>query len=177
MDGTQAPADDAGSALLALYDPALPQVYGYLLRRCGRREVAEELTSETFLAAVDAVRRGMPPRIDVGWLIGVARHKLADHWRRQEREQRNLRAVALERTADEDDPWDGRLDALRARATLDRLAPQHRAALTLRYVDDLPVPRVAALLDRTVRATEALLVRARREFRTVYAEGEGEIDG
>jgi RNA polymerase sigma-70 factor (ECF subfamily) len=175
VDPTQSPAEDAGSALLALYDPALPQVYGYLLRRCGSREVAEELTSETFLAAVDSVRRGMPPRIDVGWLIGVARHKLADHWRRQAREQRNLRAVALEPTAG-DDPWDDRLDALRARATLDRLAPQHRAALTLRYVDDLPVPRVAALLDRTVRATEALLVRARREFRTVYTEGEGEID-
>jgi RNA polymerase sigma-70 factor (ECF subfamily) len=176
VDGTNAPASDADTALLALYDPALPQVYGYLLRRCGRREVAEELTSETFLAAVDSVRRAPPPRVDVGWLIGVARHKLADHWRRQAREQRNLRAVASTSPTDTDDPWDAQLDVLRARDALDRLAPQHRAALTLRYVDDLPVPQVAVLLDRTVRATEALLVRARREFRSVYTEGEGETD-
>jgi len=175
VDGTNAPAGGADTALLALYDPALPQVYGYLLRRCGRREVAEELTSETFLAAVDSVRRSPPPRMDVGWLIGVARHKLADHWRRQAREQRNLRAVAAT-SSEPDDPWDARLDALRTRDTLDRLAPQHRAALTLRYVDDLPVPQVAVLLDRTVHATEALLVRARREFRSVYTEGEGETD-
>ena len=53
--GSRAAAD-----LLRLYDVALPQVYGYLLRRCGRPELAEELTSETFLAAVEAVRRGDP---------------------------------------------------------------------------------------------------------------------
>lgn len=40
--------------LLALYDTALPQVYGYLLARCGDRALAEDLTSETFLAAVSA---------------------------------------------------------------------------------------------------------------------------
>jgi RNA polymerase sigma-70 factor (ECF subfamily) len=40
----------------------------------------------------------------------------------------------------------------------------------LRYVDDLPVADVATALDRTVRATEALLVRARRAFRALYEQ-------
>lgn len=168
--------DDPRTALLRLYDPALPQVYGYLLRRCGRREVAEELTSETFLAAADAARRHRPPRIDLPWLIGVARHKLADHWRRQAREERGLRAVALEPAAD-DDPWDVRLEALRAQQTLADLAPQHRLVLTLRYVDDLPVADVAGLLDRTLQATEALLVRAKAAFRARYAATEEEAGG
>jgi RNA polymerase sigma-70 factor (ECF subfamily) len=167
---------DAGADLLRLYDPALPQVYGYLLRRCGRRETAEDLTSETFLAAADAVRRNRPPRMDVSWLIGVARHKLADHWRRQAREQRSLHAVSTEPTNEHDDPWDAHLDALRAEQTLAELSPQHRLALTLRYVDDLPVAEVAALLDRTLHATEALLVRARAAFRARYTT-DGEEDG
>jgi len=46
--------------------------------------------------------------------------------------------------------------------------PVHRTALTMRYLDGLPVPEVAALLDRTVHATEALLVRARLAFRRAY---------
>jgi RNA polymerase sigma-70 factor (ECF subfamily) len=168
----------AEANLLALYDLALPQVYGYLLRRSGDRDVAEELTSETFLAAADVARRADPPPVDVGWLIGVARHKLADHWRGRAREQRNMRAVATDPAAGRAtvDPWDARLDALRARAVLACLAPQHRAALTLRYVDDLPVAQVAGLLGRTVRATETLLVRARREFRSVYDREEGPDD-
>jgi RNA polymerase sigma-70 factor (ECF subfamily) len=170
--------DDPRSALLRLYDPALPQVYGYLLRRSGRPEIAEELTSETFLAAADAVRRGAPARIDVPWLIGVARHKLVDHWRREAREERSLRMVATDPTAaasaDEEDPWEAHLDALRAADSLAAIAPQYRLALTLRYVDDLPVADVASLLGRTLHATETLLVRARAAFRAQYtAGGEG----
>jgi RNA polymerase sigma-70 factor (ECF subfamily) len=149
--------------LLALYDEALPQVYGYLLSRCGQRTLAEDLTAETFLAAVDTVRRDQP--VTVAWLIGVARHKLVDHWRRQVREERNLALVPPE----PERPWeDCVLDAVTAREVLGRLGPHHRLALTLRYLDGLPVPEVARLLDRTVHATEALLVRARAAFRRAY---------
>lgn len=156
----------AGTDLLALYDEALPQVYGYLLSRCGQKALAEDLTAETFLAAVDTVRRDQP--VTVGWLIGVARHKLVDHWRRLAREERSLALVP----AEPEPPWeDGVLDAVTARAALERLGPHHRLALTLRYLDGLPVPEVARLLDRTLHATEALLVRARRAFKQRYPEG------
>jgi RNA polymerase sigma-70 factor, ECF subfamily len=163
---------DPAFALLDLYDDALPQVYGYLLARCGQRALAEDLTAETFLAAVGAVRRDAPPDLGVGWLIGVARHKLADHWRRAEREQRGLRVVAGQQS-ELDDPWDRELDALLAREVLAALGPHHRAALTLRYLDGLPVPDVAEHLGRTTHATEALLVRARNAFRQSYQDRTG----
>jgi RNA polymerase sigma-70 factor (ECF subfamily) len=156
-------APQPGLSLLALYDEAMPQVYGYLLRRCGDRTLAEDLTSEVFLAAVSA-----DSNVSLPWLIGTARHKLVDHWRRQAREERGLTDVG---GADEaEDPWDVRLDALLARQALERLGPHHRAALVLRLVDDLPVPQVAAALGRTLHATEALLSRARSAFRRSYEE-------
>lgn len=173
--GERAAANSARAALVDVYDEAVPYVYGYLLRRGGSREVAEELTATTFLAAVDSVGRDDTALVSVPWLIGIARHKLVDHWRRREREERNLHAVAAEHT-DRTDPWDAHLDALRARTTLDHLSVQHRAALTLRYVDDLPVPQVARVLDRTVHATEALLVRARAAFRSAYDREDGDHD-
>jgi len=108
----------------------------------------------------------------VPWLIGVARHKLADHWRRAEREQRGLRLLDRD-PAPVDDPWETAIDRMRAREVLGRLGPHHRAALTLRYLDGLPVPEVASHLDRTVHATEALLVRARAAFRRIYEGEEG----
>jgi len=70
------------------------------------------------------------------------------------------------------DPWDAELDLLRAHEVLRRLGTHHRAALTLRYLDDLPVPEVAALLGRSLHATEALLVRARAAFRRTYEGAE-----
>ena len=175
MSSGQPAVGDASAVLLELYDTALPEVYGYLLSRCGSRAVAEDLTAEVFLAAVDALRRKDPRPVSIGWLIGIARHKLVDHWRRRGREARGLQRVAA-RTSVLDDPWDAQLDALRAREVLDRLGPHHRAALMLRYVDDLPVPQVAATMGRTLHATEALLVRARDAFRHAYTTGE-EVDG
>lgn len=171
------PSDAANGPepLLELYDRALPRVYGYLLSRCGGAALAEDLTAQTFLAAVDAVRRDEPPTVSTAWLIGVARHKLVDHWRRQAREERDLRTISEDQPETED-RWDVHLDGLAARATLERLGPHHRAALTLRYLDDLPVPEVATMLRRTVHATEGLLVRARKAFRLAYpAEGNCDV--
>ncbi|HEX2040971.1 MAG TPA: sigma-70 family RNA polymerase sigma factor [Acidimicrobiales bacterium] len=161
---------DQGAVLLALYDRALPEVYGYLVSRCGDAAQAEDLTAETFLAAVGAVQRGAVEHLTTAWLVGVARHKLVDHWRRLARDERNLR-VAADEVQPEEDPWDARLDAAVARTVLAGLAPHHRAALTLRYLDGLSVPEVAEHMGRTVHATEALLVRARTAFRRAYHEG------
>jgi RNA polymerase sigma-70 factor (ECF subfamily) len=167
-----APLDDAGQQLLGLYESALSYVYGYLLARCRRASLAEELTSETFLAAVDAVQGHRAPPPSTPWLIGIARHKLIDSWRRDMREERGLVALGAEQSQQLADPWDVQLDGIRARTTLDRLSAQHRAVLTLRYLDDLAVPRVADLMNRSVHATEALLVRAKAAFRRAYAEEE-----
>lgn len=161
-------ADDE-QELLDLYDRALPEVYGYLRRRCRNRSIAEDLTTEVVLAAVESIQRRVVTDVTIAWLIGIARHKLVDHWRRAEREERNLRAVTFE-PAPVDDRWEIQLDVLTARDVLGEMGGHHRAALTLRYVDDLPVPDVALALGRTVHATEALLVRARRAFRARYEE-------
>lgn len=163
----------AADELLRLYDEALPEVYGYLRRRCEGREVAEDLTAETWLAAVAAVRDGGSPPLGLPWIIGVARHKLVDHWRRQGRAGRNLEVLAVAGGAGEDldDPWERRLDAVAAHATLAGLPGHYRQVLTLRYLDDLPVPEVAGLLGVSVHAAEGLLVRARGAFRKAYAGG------
>jgi RNA polymerase sigma-70 factor (ECF subfamily) len=158
--------------LSAIYREALPAVYGYLVRRCGSVELAEDLTSSTFVAAADALRRGAVDDLSVPWLVGVARHKLVDHWRHQAVVERSLRL--LDGGADDPvDPMDEIVDADAARRVLLTLAPDHRTVLTLRYVDDLGVPETADLIGRSVRATESLLARARRAFRDAM-EGDGD---
>lgn len=166
-------ADEPGAALLALYDRALPQVYGYLVVRVGNRAVAEDLTADTFLAAAEAIERGTLRDISIGWLITVARNKMVDHWRRRAREDRKLALVETDDVVDDD--VDLHIERARAKAVLAELGPHHQAALTLRYLDGLSVPEVADCLGRTVHATEALLVRARNAFRARYQEGEGDV--
>jgi RNA polymerase sigma-70 factor (ECF subfamily) len=161
---------DARRALLALYDEALPVVYGYFARRCADRGIAEDLTSETLLAAMDAARRSDPPPISVPWLLGVARHKLADHYRRRH-DRLTVPVAELPEPVDLADDWDAELDRMVAEAVLARLTEPHRTVLVLRYMDDCSVGECAELIGRTVHATEALLVRARRAFKQQYPEG------
>ena len=170
--GVSAEPDPRGAprTLLALYDEALPVVYGYFVRRCGDRGTAEDLTSDTFLAAMDAARKADPPPIGVPWLLGVARHKLADHYRRRS-DRFTIPVAELPESADDIDGWDAELDRIVAESVLAQLSATHRAVLALRYMDDRSVPECADALGRTVHATEALLVRARRAFGQQYPEG------
>ena len=80
-----------------------------------------------------------------------------------DREARRLRLIV----SDNADQADG-ADVVSMASTVPRLADlpdRERAALMLRYVDDLAVPEVAALLQLSVHATESLLARARTRLR------------
>jgi RNA polymerase sigma-70 factor, ECF subfamily len=174
--GTPPPIDH-GARLLEIYDHAVGEVFTYLRARCGGRALAEDLTADTFLAAVDQIRRGRVEEVTVAWLIGIARHKLIDEWRRAARRPRpeplDDDDTAQASTIDQADVWDAIIDRQLVADVMVELGPHHRSALTLRYFDGLAVPDVAAHLGRTVEATETLLVRARRRFRAVYERQQG----
>ena len=171
--GMPPPTIDHGATLLAIYDDAVVEVFRYLRARCSGRAVAEDLTSDTFLAAVGQIRRGAVDTVTVAWLIGIARHKLIDEWRRESRRPGTGPLADDIADAESDEVWDTVIAQHLVGGAMAELGPHHRSALVLRYFDGLPVPEVAAHLGRTVDATEALLVRARRRFRTVYEQHGG----
>ena len=162
-------ADEA--AFRAGYDRVLPYVYSFVASRCGGSgPLAEELTQQTF---VEATRRHstFDGRSDVlTWLCAIARHKLADHYRRLERdERRRMRLVVREIrvTHDMSPATDERVAIERA---LGELPAAQRAALIFRHVDGLSVREIATLLGKSDTAVESLLARARQGFRSAYED-------
>jgi RNA polymerase sigma-70 factor (ECF subfamily) len=161
------------SAFRAFYDRSLPSVYGYLLRRCGGdASLAEDLAQTAFIEAVQ--RRGSyDGRSDpLTWIIGIARHKLVDTWRRQARDehrrlQLEVREIAL---SAEDRPWRQADDGEQLAALLGRLPALQRAALVLHYGDGLPVREAARRIHRSESATESLLTRGRVALREAWQE-------
>ena len=155
--------------LLAVLEAELGNVYVFILRRCGDPALAEDLTSDVILRAVRETKRARSV-VTPAWLTTVARNRLVDHWRSTAREDRRLRLAWSNPDADEWSDDGTPLEPEVVNRAMRRLAPDHQAVLSLRYLDDLPVPEVAAALGRSVRATESLLARARRAFRTSYLE-------
>jgi RNA polymerase sigma-70 factor, ECF subfamily len=155
-------AVDQEARFVAFYDAAVGDVFRYFHRAtAGDRGLAEDLTQETFMASVKAFSGGQPDAFTMPWIIGVARHKLVDHYRRQSREQRKL--VLVWNAGSRDDPATSLQDLTEAESMqmLRALPDMHRVILALRYVDDLPVAEVARLIGRSVSATQSMLVRAR----------------
>lgn len=165
-------ASDA--AFESWYRRTLPRVYSYLLPRCSHDgALAEELTQQTFIAAVERRSRYDGRSDTVTWLCGIARHKLADHFRAREREERRrmrleVRQIQLGHGEHQRPTLDDRAaiaDAFRS------LPSDQRAVLVFVVFDDLPVNEAARLMGRSASATQSLLHRARDGFRRAYRGG------
>lgn len=181
---------DDPAAFAAFYDHAVPRIYGYFSHRCGGASgIAEELTQETFVTAVTAIRAGRPIAAPLPWLFGIARHKLLDHYRREARTGAG-KLVSWEAwhaeageggEAGEDDPmaapWDEGNRRERTLTALAALPVAQRQALALRYLDGLSVPEIAGALGRGVHAVESLLARGRTGFKRAYLAREEVEDG
>ena len=162
---------DEETAFRDWYDAALPRVYAYLFNRCGRsRDLADELTQQTFVDAVRQRARFRGESDPVTWVMGIARHKLVDHLRGAARDERRFEKLVREwGPTSQGDPAvasdtgeDEMLERLAA------LPGSQRAVLILAYVDELPVREVARVLGRSESAAESLLTRARQNYRRLH---------
>lgn len=162
------------SDLRTFFDASLPLVHAYFVRRCRTSEIADDLTQDTFLAAAREIRRGSAVRAPDRWIFGLARHRLVDHYRSLEREQRKLRLVWTAKQMSERFADGVELSRERAWIALASVPLPHRLVLTLRYLDGLSVPEVASEIGRSIRATESLLARGRESFRRAYQEADDE---
>jgi RNA polymerase sigma-70 factor, ECF subfamily len=160
------------AAFRAWYDDAVGRVYGYLYGRCGGDiEVAEEITQQTFMQAVRHWQEFDGRSDSVTWLCSIARNKLTDHYRERDRQRRrHLQLVVREIKSEQPGPDHEVGDRDAVVSALRQLPDIERTALVLRYVDDLSVREVAALLGRSVDGTDAVIRRAKERFRSIYPE-------
>ena len=165
------------TALETLYERHLPSVWRFAFAQlAGHASAAEDIVSETFLAAVRQISRLRPEGGSVGgWLIGIARHKIGDLRRRRGRVKVG---VPPDLPAQEDASHDpsASLETAETRAqvaaVMDALPDDQRLALEWKYLDGLPVREIAHRMGRTEKAAETLLYRARNAFREAMARAE-----
>jgi RNA polymerase sigma-70 factor (ECF subfamily) len=162
------------AALETVYQRCLPSVWRYVHARVGRdQHAAEDIVSETFLAAVRNVATFVPESgTTIGWLIGIARHKLADH--------RRSGAFLAGAMPTDVAVGNSALDLVDSRdqvlVVLDRMPDEERQVLEWKYLEELPVAAIAERTGRTEKSVEALLYRARRAFRMLLKIDVGSTD-
>jgi RNA polymerase sigma-70 factor, ECF subfamily len=164
-------------ALGMLYARYGDPLYAYVFHRLhGNRQDAEDVWHETWLAAMRALPGFRGDSRLFTWLCGIARHKVADLYRRRGATEITFSDIS---PASLEDILSGQLpeDALQRSADLalmieavETLPDDYRQALIARYAEGLPVDRVALVLRKSYKATESLLSRARAALRQALQE-------
>jgi RNA polymerase sigma-70 factor, ECF subfamily len=167
----RAKSGDAG-AFADLYDRYVDQVFAYVYRRVGHRQLAEDLVGDVFLRAYRRLSSFEWQGVDLGaWIITIARNRVHDHFKsarfRLERATEEVREDPGLGTMPDDDPERVAVARDLARSlgeALERLKPDHREVIELRFIHDMSVAETAAVLERSVGATKALQYRALRSL-------------
>jgi RNA polymerase sigma factor (sigma-70 family) len=131
----------------------------------GAREVAEDLVQEAFLRAFDRLHTLREQEAFPGYLRQTVLNLARAHFRRSRLERLALRRHALLARDLQGDPLDvEQRDGLWR--SLQRLPYRQRAALVLRYYEDLSERQAAEALETSVAAIKALVSRGIRQLRT-----------
>lgn len=151
-----------------LYTRHVEAVYRYLSRRTLDRAVAEDLTSITFLKALESIRSFDPSRgAFLAWLYRIARNALIDYYRSHARRTENIETVwdlpsedVTSRAAEQS------LDAKALHAALQTLKPASREIVLLRIWEGLSYAEIAEITGKTENNCKVMFSRALSELRT-----------
>lgn len=148
-----------------VYKKHFASVFRLTLRCVGRRDIAEEITSEAFLALYQNFEHIDTSQLPA-WLFTVAKRRAADYWRRMPREQTSLEGVDAVSPGAE--PQMSINDLFRKCSSL---TPLHRVCVTLRYVHGLTRSEIAAKLGLSETQVKGHLQYALHLLRTALTGG------
>lgn len=159
-------------------------VFSLIFRMVRDRELAEDLTQETFVKALNAVESYRPEYKFSSWIFKIANNAAIDHLRRRELQTLSLEGApnavtpeAIEATALQlRDRLESPLEELEARelggqieSAIARLRPEYRSCILLRHVEGRAYEEIAEILDLPLGTVKTYIHRARNELRASLA--------
>ncbi len=159
-------------------------IFALLFRMLRDRELAEDLSQETFVKALNAIESYRPEFKFSSWIFKIANNAAIDHLRRRELDTLSLdgsphaetpeamQATALQIGARQESP----LDAVEAKElggaielAIGRLRPEYRSCILLRHVEGRAYEEIAEMLDLPLGTVKTYIHRARNELRQALA--------
>jgi RNA polymerase sigma factor (sigma-70 family) len=159
------------------YERRVDAVLAFFLRRTGDRELAADLTAETFAAALSALPRYNPRRSSaLAWLFTIAQHKMADSIRRGKVEDRARRRLRLEPLVFSDEDLErveqraAAADGGAALLELEQLSAEQRGAIEGRVLEETEYDELARRLRCSESVVRKRVSRGLAELRTRMKE-------
>jgi RNA polymerase sigma-70 factor (ECF subfamily) len=156
------------TAFARLYDRYVDVVFRYVLFRVGDRELAEDVTSETFLRALRRITSVSYQGRDVGaWFVTIARNLVLDHVKSSRFRLEVATAEVDDSRRVEFGPEQQVISKVTSAALLEcveQLGDDQRECIVLRFLQGLSVAETAKVMHRNEGAVKALQHRAVRRL-------------
>ena len=174
----RAQAGDA-EAFGLIYDRYVDTVFRFIYFRVGNRQLAEDLTSDTFLRALKRIGSFTWQGRDLGaWLVTIARNLVADHFKsgryRLEVTTGDVLDADREDRGPEGSPEAAVVDHITNVALLTavkQLNPEQQECIVLRFLQGFSVAETAQAMGKNEGAIKALQYRAVRALARLLPEG------
>jgi RNA polymerase sigma-70 factor (ECF subfamily) len=158
-----------------LYDRYHEMVFRYVLFRVGDRQLAEDLTAETFLRALRRIASVSYQGRDIGaWFVTIARNLVLDHVKssryRLEQTTSEIADLSPSTSGPEQQVLDGATHEELLRCVA-KLNSDQKECIALRFLQGLSVAETARLMNRNEGAVKALQHRAVRRLAQLLPEG------
>ncbi len=151
-------------AFSTLYDRHADRIYRYLLVRVNNVHDAQDLTSQTFIAAMENIHKYKGNSPFAAWLFGIARHKSVDHFRRNKPETILDAAANVPDDVNPDEIVGRQLQVELVARKLGTLSPDRAEALSLRLFGGLEAAEIARLMDKQESAVRMLVYRGLQDL-------------
>lgn len=156
-------------AIGKLYDRHQEQIFRFVWSRVADRQSAEDITGEIFTRMVVHLPEYRPTAVPFSaWLYQIARNLIIDAYRQQDgRIPQPLEDVhlAAENQEDPDMMVDQQLTIERIQAALEKIDPQQREVVTLRFLSGLSLREAAETMDCSIAAIKSLQHRGLKALR------------
>lgn len=166
----QAHRDGDPHAFEVIYARHYDGAVRYAWRMLRRREEAEEICTEVFLALYEGAWESGTLR---GFLFTLVHHRCVDRIRRRDRANRLLQWIPWQRQQASSSPEDAVAASQQQRhleAAIGQLSQPHRAALLLYYGQELSSRETAEILGCSDQEVRSRLSYARKKLRTLLKE-------
>ncbi|OLB74400.1 MAG: RNA polymerase subunit sigma-24 [Actinobacteria bacterium 13_2_20CM_2_71_6] len=162
-----------------IYDRYVDTVFRFIYFRVGNRQLAEDLTSDTFLRALKRIGSFTWQGRDLGaWLVTIARNLVADHFKsgryRLEVTTGDVLDADREDRGPEGSPEAAVVDHITNVALLGavkQLNPEQQECIVLRFLQGFSVAETAQAMGKNEGAIKALQYRAVRALARLLPEG------
>lgn len=151
---------------VVLYDNYLDKIYRFLFFRTNHQETAEDLTSQTFLKALDKIQSFDANKGTFqAWLFRIAHNLLIDHYRSPRKEVDIDNAVNVSSDSSPEKDVDALFTSLKARQLLATLPEQTQTLIILRVWDELSYTEIANIMDKSEASLKMQFSRAINSLR------------